>query len=90
MGLFKEKFGDEVVDGERKFSDGILSTLTSLVQVGELIGALLSSYVGNTTGRRGGFIMACLFITIGAITQVTTQTLPGMAAGRVVLGKCCM
>ncbi len=54
MPQFINIFGDEhKPNGERKFSDGILSMLTSLVQVGELVGALASSFIGGWSGRRG-------------------------------------
>lgn len=88
MEVYKRNVGDVVEpDGSRGFSSGSLSLLASIVQVGELFGSLSAGFIGNAYGRRGGFIFACILLTIGTVLQLVKATgQPIFVVGRLILG----
>lgn len=83
-----EHFGDEVdANGDPAISSSQLSLLSSIVQVGEFVGALVAGFIGGRFGRRGGLIAASICVSVGAIVQmVTTSDRNYWVGGRVVLG----
>ncbi|KAF7980338.1 hypothetical protein HWV62_38765 [Athelia sp. TMB] len=87
MPAFLARFGDTVVDGAPALKSGTLSLLSSIVQVGELLGSLTATVIGGVGGRRGGLIAACAFVSIGAIIQLACNgSVAQLTVGRLVLG----
>lgn len=61
--------------------------MTSMINVGELLGSLSAAPLNDYFGRRGVFMTGTITIIIGIILQlVTTSSRALMTAGRAVLG----
>lgn len=88
MPAFLRRFGDTVTsDGAPALKSGTLSLLSSIVQVGELIGSLTATVIGGVGGRRGGLIAACFFVSLGAVVQLACDgNIPQLTVGRLILG----
>ena len=88
MSEFLSRFGDIVINGQRQLTSGTLSLLSSIVQVGELVGSLSATVIGGVGGRRGGLVAACILICIGTILQLASDgSVPLLTVGRLVLGS---
>ncbi|KZP04250.1 general substrate transporter [Athelia psychrophila] len=87
MNSFLQRFGDTVTNGSPALKSGTLSLLSSIVQVGELLGSLTATVIGGVGGRRGGLIAACFFVSLGAIIQLAADgSIAQLTVGRLVLG----
>lgn len=87
MDGFLRRFGDEVSNGKLGLKSGTLSLLSSIVQVGELVGSLTATVIGGVGGRRGGLVAACIFVSLGAIIQLAANgSIAQLTVGRLVLG----
>lgn len=90
MDKFKQDFGQlEMVDGRQEyvFPSNIKSAVTSIVQAGELIGALIAGPMGDWVGRRGVFFGAAFMLTLGAVLQlIVAGSVPLLGLGRGILG----
>lgn len=87
MNSFLRRFGDTVSDGNPALKSGTLSLLSSIVQVGELLGSLTATVIGGVGGRRGGLIAACFFVSLGAIIQLAAEgSIAQLTVGRLILG----
>jgi sugar porter (SP) family MFS transporter len=87
MDAFLARFGDTLVDGKPALKSGTLSLLSSIVQVGELLGSLTATVIGGVGGRRGGLVAACICVSLGAIIQLAANgNIPQLTVGRLVLG----
>lgn len=88
MDEWLEHFGDTTdANGNPAISSSQLSLLSSIVQVGEFVGALVAGFVGNQFGRRGGLVAASICVSVGAIIQMVTESDRNYwVGGRVVLG----
>jgi MFS transporter, SP family, sugar:H+ symporter len=87
MNSFLRRFGDTITDGKPALKSGTLSLLSSIVQVGELLGSLLATIVGGVGGRRGGLLVACTLVCIGAVIQLAAMgSIAQLTIGRLVLG----
>lgn len=88
MDEWLEHFGDTTdANGNPDISSSQLSLLSSIVQVGEFVGALVAGFIGNQFGRRGGLIAASICVSVGAIIQMVTESDRNYwVGGRVVLG----
>ena len=87
MNAFLKRFGDTVSNGSPALKSGTLSLLSSIVQVGELLGSLTATIIGGVGGRRGGLIAACAFVSLGAIIQLAADgSIAQLTVGRLVLG----
>lgn len=86
MPTFLRAYGDTVdANGNPQLTSGTLSLLSSIVQVGELVGSLSAAIIGGYLGRRGGLVAACIFVTLGSIIQLATNgSIGGMTGGRLV------
>ena len=61
--------------------------MTSIVQAGEFFGALLAGSIIDFSGRKGGFLAAAAFVTLGVILQlVVAGSVPLLGVGRAILG----
>lgn len=87
MTLFVHKFGDAVsATGVKRFSPGTLSIITSIVNVGELIGSLCAGIVGSLYGRKGCLLAASFCVCLAVILQAAAANIGTLIAGRVILG----
>lgn len=87
MQAFLQRFGDTVTNGSPALKSGTLSLLSSIVQVGELLGSLTATVIGGVGGRRGGLMAACAFVSLGAIIQLAADgSIAQLTVGRLVLG----
>jgi len=61
--------------------------MTSMINVGELVGSLASAPINDRFGRKGGWTIGALLITVGVVIQLVTSSSTGViAGGRAVLG----
>lgn len=61
--------------------------MTSMINLGELIGSLAAAPLNDVFGRKGVFLIGTITIIVGVIMQlVTTSSVALMTAGRAVLG----
>ena len=87
MKSFVDKYGnDHDSNGDISFSASLLSELTSLIQVGELVGSFLSGFVGFYFGCKGGLVSASVIATVVIILQAAAPNIAAFQAGRIVLG----
>ncbi|CAO1613143.1 unnamed protein product [Parajaminaea phylloscopi] len=87
MNKFKEDYGSAIIDGKINITSAQKSILASAVQIGEFVGSLSAAFIGDFSGRRGGFFAACFFVALGVIIQVIPAgSVPALGVGRAVLG----
>lgn len=91
MQKFKEDYGTPGVDDQGQPTIDITSSqravLTSIIQAGEVVGALLAGPVGDRFGRRGGFFYAVFLLALGSVLQlIVAGSIPLLGVGRAILG----
>lgn len=74
---------DQACKSQRSTNQGIAVASYNL---GCFIGAILTIFVGNPLGRRRTIFCGCTTMTIGAILQCTSYSLPQWIVGRIVTG----
>ncbi|KAH7152784.1 general substrate transporter [Dactylonectria macrodidyma] len=85
--VFLRHFGHRNADGEYEMSPATLSIMTSMINLGELIGSLAAAPLNDMLGRKGVFLIGTLTIIVGVTMQlVTTSSGALITAGRAVLG----
>lgn len=72
--------------GQYVLSSRIQSITSSIINVGEFLGAVSSFVVGDHLGRRGGLFVSRACVIIGTILQVADTNIGCLIAGRLVLG----
>lgn len=72
------------LDGTDKTN--IRSIVTSIYTIGCFLGALLAFSIGERLGRKKTIIIGSSIMTIGAILQTTSFSVPHMIVGRIVTG----
>jgi len=64
--------------------------MTSMMNVGELVGSLGAAPINDWLGRKGAFLAGCIFITVGVALQLAAAGVTNgralITAGRAVLG----
>lgn len=68
-------------------SSKIQSLTTSIINVGELVGAVSSYIIGDHLGRRGGLFVSSFMVVLGVVFQTASHYLGMLIVGRLVLGK---
>lgn len=87
LDVFVRHFGERNSDGEYEISPSSLSIMTSMINVGELVGSLSAAPLNDWLGRKGVFLVGTITIIIGVILQlVTSSSRPLVTAGRAILG----
>ncbi|KAL1699970.1 general substrate transporter [Schizophyllum commune] len=87
MEKFKHDFGERQSDGTYDITSTIRSVTTSIVQAGEVVGALFAGPIGDWGGRRAGILAACMLVTLGVVLQmIVAGNVPLLGVGRAVLG----
>lgn len=64
----------------------ILSTVTAIYDIGCFIGALIAFTIGERLGRKKTILVGTTIMTVGAILQASSYSLPQMFVGRVIAG----
>ncbi|KAJ3390348.1 hypothetical protein HDU84_007603 [Entophlyctis sp. JEL0112] len=86
MNPWLKRFGYLDSTGAYAISSATKSVVVSIMAVGEFCGALLSSPVADSIGRRFGVMAGCLVLAIGVAMQTGASDLGVFIAGRVVGG----
>jgi SP family sugar:H+ symporter-like MFS transporter len=87
LDVFIHHFGELGEDGEYFISPSNLSIMTSMINVGELVGSLSAAPLNDFFGRKGVFLSGTVAIIIGVVMQLaTTSSRPLITAGRAILG----
>ncbi|KAG9257376.1 general substrate transporter [Emericellopsis atlantica] len=87
LDVFVRHFGELNSDGEYEISPSQLSIMTSMINVGELVGSLTAAPLNDWFGRKGVFLTGTIAIVVGVILQLVTSSSNVMiTAGRVILG----
>ena len=87
MDVFIRHFGDRKPDGTYAISPSRLSLMTSMINVGELVGSLTAAPLNDYIGRKGVFLVASIFIVVGVVLQLATDHDRSLiTGGRVLLG----
>lgn len=80
-------FGTRQKDGSYMLTPTDLSVMTSMINVGELVGSLLGAPLNDMFGRRVVFMTGTAAIIVGVAMQLATTSSRGLiTAGRAVLG----
>jgi len=85
--IFLDKYGDETgPDGVKTMSAPLLSELSSLIQIGDVVGCMLAGALGIYTGRKGGLLIASFFTILGVTLQAAAPNDGVFLGGRIILG----
>ncbi|KAI0893823.1 general substrate transporter [Annulohypoxylon nitens] len=63
-----------------------LSIITAIYTVGCFLGAITAFYIGETIGRKRTILVGTSIMTVGAILQATSFSVPHMIVARIVSG----
>lgn len=58
----------------------------AIYEIGCLVGALSTMYLGDKLGRRKMIVLGCIIMTIGAIIQCASYSVGQLIAGRIITG----
>lgn len=72
------------LDGPGKTN--IRSIVTSIYTIGCFFGALLAFSIGENLGRRKTIVIGAIIMTLGAILQTTSFSVPHMIVARIITG----
>ncbi|KAE8151357.1 general substrate transporter [Aspergillus avenaceus] len=88
MDTFKKDYGRHNAPGDAyELATSFTALTTSIIYVGELVGALLAAPINNSWGRKGVFFVASLSIIAGGIAQVADTGHEGVIIlGRILIG----
>ncbi|KFY93437.1 hypothetical protein V500_03698 [Pseudogymnoascus sp. VKM F-4518 (FW-2643)] len=84
---FVRAYGDyNATTGTHALPSWLLSLITSIINLGEVLGAILSYPIGVKFGRRGGIIIACITFLLGILIQSVAPIVALLVIGRFLLG----
>ncbi|KAG9662493.1 hypothetical protein KCU64_g1915, partial [Aureobasidium melanogenum] len=87
LDIFVKHFGTRMADGQYKLSPSELSVMTSMINVGELVGSLSAAPLNDYFGRKIVFLIASTMLAIGVILQLVTSSSRGLiTGGRTIMG----
>ncbi|KAI4784887.1 hypothetical protein E4T52_00170 [Aureobasidium sp. EXF-3400] len=87
LDIFVKHFGTETTDGQYKISPSELSVMTSMINVGELVGSLSAAPLNDLFGRKIVFLIAAAMLVIGVVLQLVTSSSRGLiTGGRTIMG----
>jgi MFS family permease len=85
--VFIRHFGEHNEEGDYHITPSQLSIMTSMINVGELVGSLTAAPLNDRLGRKGVFLTGTVAIIIGVVLQlVTSSSRSLLTAGRAILG----
>ncbi|KAH9996749.1 general substrate transporter [Xylariaceae sp. FL0662B] len=84
---FLKQFGEPRPDGSGySVPPDQLAIMTSMMNVGELAGSLSAAPLNDLLGRKGVFLIGCIWIIVGVALQLAAASQPLMTIGRAILG----
>lgn len=87
MGDFKQRFGEQMANGEYGFSNVRNGLIVGLLSIGTMIGALAAAPIADHIGRKFSITFWSLIHIVGIIVQMATATKwYQVAVGRLVAG----
>ncbi|GAB1193198.1 hypothetical protein APSETT444_002401 [Aspergillus pseudonomiae] len=87
MDAFVQHFGERQSDGTYTIPASSLSLMTSVINIGELVGSLTAAPLNDLAGRKGVFFIASIMVVVGVVLQLATDHKHSMIiAGRILLG----
>ncbi|KAK6719247.1 hypothetical protein SNK03_002374 [Fusarium graminearum] len=89
LDVFVRDFGTPVSGAEGKYeiSPSNLAVMTSMINVGELVGSLLAAPINDLFGRKGAFMSGSIAVIVGVVMQLsTTSSRALITAGRAISG----
>ncbi|KAF5652266.1 hexose facilitator [Fusarium sp. NRRL 25303] len=87
LDVFVRDFGTRGDDGEFHISPQNLAVMTSMINVGELVGSLLAAPLNDLFGRKGSLLTGSVAVVVGVVMQLsTTSSRVLITAGRAVSG----
>ncbi|KAF5721840.1 hexose facilitator [Fusarium globosum] len=87
LDVFVRDFGTRGDDGEFHISPQNLAVMTSMINVGELVGSLLAAPLNDLFGRKGSLFTGSVAVVVGVVMQLsTTSSRALITAGRAVSG----
>jgi len=87
QGVFGGVLGDPSFNKTFKNpSPTVQGQIVSTYDIGCILGAILSFFVGDRYGRKMAIHMACMFVVVGGAIQAASFGLPQMIVGRVIAG----
>lgn len=57
-----------------------------MINVGEFIGAISASFIGDAIGRKHGLYVVCVLVVVGVTFQVSGHEVGTLITGRIILG----
>lgn len=85
--VFTRDFGTPDGDGGYEISPENLAVMTSMINVGELVGSLLAAPLNDLFGRKGALVTGAIVVVVGVVLQLsTTSSRALITAGRAVSG----
>lgn len=72
------------LEGPTKTS--LVGTITAIYDIGCFIGAIAACWIGEKYGRKKTILLGTSIMTIGAILQISSYSVPQMFVGRIVAG----
>ncbi|KAF4945765.1 hypothetical protein FGADI_11697 [Fusarium gaditjirri] len=87
LDVFVRDFGTRGDDGGFHISPQNLAVMTSMINVGELVGSLLAAPLNDLFGRKGSLFTGSVAVVVGVVMQLsTTSSRALITAGRAVSG----
>ncbi|RBA13706.1 hypothetical protein FPRO05_02499 [Fusarium proliferatum] len=87
LDVFVRDFGTRGDDGEFHISPQNLAVMTSMINVGELVGSLLAAPLNDLFGRKGSLFTGSVAVVVGVVMQLsTTSSRALITSGRAVSG----
>lgn len=88
MDVFIRHFGDlDPTTGQYAISPSQLSIMTSMINVGELVGSLTAAPLNDYLGRKGVLFIGSIMVIVGIVMQLASDHSRALIiGGRVVLG----
>ncbi|KAI1076690.1 general substrate transporter [Whalleya microplaca] len=83
---FLKQFGEQQADGSYSVPADQLAIMTSMMNVGELAGSLSAAPLNDFLGRKGVFLVGCVWVIIGVALQLAASARSVMTVGRAILG----
>lgn len=64
----------------------LVGTITAIYDIGCFFGAISAYFIGDMLGRKRTVLLGTTIMSVGALLQITTYSVPQMIVGRVVAG----
>ncbi|THY25308.1 hypothetical protein D6D01_05116 [Aureobasidium pullulans] len=87
LDIFVKHFGTKTTDGQYRISPSELSVMTSMINVGELVGSLSAAPLNDLFGRKIVFLIAAAMLVVGVVLQLVTSSSRSLiTVGRTIMG----